>query len=317
MSQQLYKRALVTGGAGFIGSHLAKALIEEGLEVVILDNLSVGKIENVPEGAQFIEGDLLDNKSLRKAISNVDIVFHNAAKVSIRASLETFADDANNNIMGTLNLLKICNEASIRKLVSASSMAVYPDSPIAKSISEDSEAAPLTPYGISKLAGENYCLQLGRMMGFDVTILRYFNTYGIGQAFTPYVGVVTIFINRLLAGKSPKIFGDGKQIRDFVSVEDIVQANIKAMQYSHGWEVFNVGSGRGTSVYEIAQILIRELAPEIQAEFAAEHPGEVKNSVADISKISQFLHYQPKGVLEHDLREIATYYRSISQRKSG
>ena len=217
----MYKRALVTGGAGFIGSHLARALLKEHIEVVVLDNLSMGKIENVPEGAEFICGDVRSKDDTIRALHGVDIVFHEAARVSIRSSVEHFHDDAENNLMGTINLLRCCQADKVKKIIFASSMAVYADCKGPIPIVEDYTTEPISPYGISKLASEKYCMRFSEFTGIDCHVLRYFNTYGTGQTLSPYVGVITIFINRLLDGEPPIIFGDGEQKRDFIHVGDI------------------------------------------------------------------------------------------------
>jgi len=222
----MYKRALVTGGAGFIGSHLSRALLKEGLEVTILDNLSVGKKENIPGGCKFIHGDIRSIKDVKGALEGIDIVFHEAARVSIRSSVAMFYEDAEHNILGTLNVLKCCMKSSVKKIVYASSMAVFADCDSPRQINEEYPKEPLSPYGISKLASEKYCYQFSYDTGIHCHVLRYFNTYGVGQTLSPYVGVITIFINRLIEGKPPVIFGDGEQRRDFVHVSDIVSANI-------------------------------------------------------------------------------------------
>ena len=186
------KKALVTGGAGFIGSHLAEALLEEGLDVRVFDDLSVGRRENVPEAAEFVLGDVRDLDSVEKALDAIDIVFHLAAKVSVRGSLENFHEDAEVNLMGTINLLEAAGNSGVQKLVFASSMAVYADSARPDPIDEDFEKCPVSPYGIAKLAAERYCILVGPERGVDTCVLRYFNTYGPRQNFTPYVGVITI-----------------------------------------------------------------------------------------------------------------------------
>ena len=304
MAQSTFHRALVTGGAGFIGSHLSKALLEEGLEVVVLDNLSMGSAEKVPEGARLIVGDVRDKKIVTQALEGVDVVFHEAAKVTIRASVTEFYDDAENNIMGTIALLEALNKSSVKKLVFASSMAVYADSPAPEPIDENYCAEPISPYGISKLAGEMYCLNNTANAGIDCVVLRYFNTYGPGQTFTPYVGVITIFIKTLLQGKIPVIFGDGEQKRDFTYVGDIVQANILALKSTVTQHIFNVGTGTPTSVNDVARLLCERLSPSITPGHAGERPGELRYSIADISKARKLLGYEPTGNLENEMDAI-------------
>ena len=305
-----FKKALVTGGAGFIGSHLSKSLLQKGVEVVILDNLSTGKRENIPAGAQFIEGDILDLDLLEKLLPEIDIIFHEAARVSVRSSIKDFYQDAQNNIMGTLNVLHACSNSKVKKIVYASSMAVYADSLQPKPINETYVTEPCSPYGIAKLASEKYCLAITRELGMDCVILRYFNTYGRGQSFTPYVGVITIFIRQLLAGKSPVIFGTGEQCRDFVHVADVVDATVRAMDYSGQREIFNVGTGAGLSVKELFSLIRSKVNPSIEPSFTAEHPGEIKNSIADISKAQELMQYYPQGKVEELIEEIINWNSS-------
>jgi UDP-glucose 4-epimerase len=305
-------KALVTGGAGFIGSHLARALLAEGLEVTILDDLSMGKEENVPAGARFIHGDVRLQEDVRRAIQGATIVFHEAARVSIRASVMEFYQDADTNFMGTLNVLRCCAKSEVRKIVFASSMAVYADSDEPESIPEDHSTEPISPYGIAKLAAEKYCMQLSHDMGISCHVLRYFNTYGPGQTFTPYVGVITIFIRRLLQGQRPSIFGDGEQRRDFVHVDDIVAANLLSMKSPIERGIFNVGTGRATSVNDIASLLCSRINPECHPFHVDAHPGELRNSIADIGRISAALGYRPTATLPEKIDEVIEFYRNDS-----
>ena len=309
MTRSGFQRALVTGGAGFIGSHLARALLERGLEVNVLDDLSVGKQRSVPDGAKFIEGDIRDPEALDEALAGVDCVFHNAAVVSVRGSVEEFIGDADVNLMGTLNLLHRMGSARVRKGVLASSMAVYADNP--QPLAESHPTEPLSPYGIAKLAAEHYWLQLCRRFGIAATVLRYFNTYGPGQTFTPYVGVITIFINRLLAGEAPVIFGDGKQRRDFVHVDDVVAANLLALESGTSDRVFNIGTGRATSVNELACKLTQLLAPGTKAESASAQPGEMRNVTADISAIRAELGFEPTRP-QVDFTDVVRYWKEAA-----
>lgn len=300
-----FKNSLVTGGAGFIGSHLSRALLEKGLKVTIVDNLSTGKIENVPDGAAFFKGDILDN-NLRKILDehNIDIIFHQAARVSIRDSMANFAEDAKTNIMGTANTLSSCAGSNVKKFIYASSMAVYADCEKPEPIAEDYILEPISPYGISKLAAEKYCLLLAKKMGISCTILRYFNTYGIGQQYTPYVGVITIFINRLLQGLPIQIFGDGQQRRDFIHVSDVVNANILAMEKDCDSNTFNIGTGKATSVNELAEIVRKKINLAAEIRHIDEHKGELKNSIADITKAKYNLGFLPQETFEDAIDEI-------------
>jgi len=302
-----YRRALVTGGAGFIGSHLAHRLLREGLQVVVLDNLSMGEIENVPAGAEFIHDDIRADGAMQRALEQVDVVFHLAARVSIRASVQTYQEDADVNLMGTLNVLRACAGRGIAKFVYASSMAVYADAPGPVPLTEDHHTLPLSPYGVSKLAGENYVRLVATQSGFKAVSLRYFNTYGPGQAYTPYVGVITIFVQRLVRGEPPIIFGDGLQCRDFVFVGDVVEATWLAMLQDVDGLSLNVGSGRGRTVNEIASLLCSRLRPDIAPKHAPAHAGELRNSIADISRAERVLGYRPKADLEEQLDDIISW----------
>jgi UDP-glucose 4-epimerase len=307
-----YKRALVTGGAGFIGSHLAERLLSEGLQVVVLDDLSVGKRENAPIGAEFIHGDVRDDGAVAAAVSGADVVFHLAARVSIRASVAGFYEDAETNLMGTLNMLRACASHGVKKLIYASSMAVYADSSAPVPLSESYHTAPISPYGVAKLACERYAMLVAAQSGFNAVALRYFNTYGPRQTYTPYVGVVTIFVQRLLRGEPPVIFGDGEQCRDLVYVGDIVEATFRAMACDVSNEVLNVGSGRGVTVNQIAALLCARLRPDISPQRVPAHPGELRNSIADIARARRILGYEPKVRLEDKIGEIVAWNRGIA-----
>ena len=302
-----YKKALVTGGAGFIGSHLVRALLERGLEVIVLDDLSMGRRENVPAEAAFIEADVLDSERLRKALLGVDIVFHLAARVTVRASMERFVDDAHTNVMGTLSVFQACRGSSVGKIILASSMAVYADTARPVPIPETYATEPISPYGISKLASEKYLHCVCNTAGIESASLRLFNTYGSGQTLTPYVGVMTIFINRLLAGEPPIIFGDGEQCRDFVYVGDIVAGFLLAMDtVTHG-QAFNIGSGRGMTINILANLLCQHINPRLAPVHQEAQAGELRNSIADITRARMALGYQPQGQLEKQLDDIIAW----------
>ena len=305
------RRALVTGGAGFIGSHLVERLLSEGLQVVVLDDLSVGKRENVAPDAEFVEGDVRDSDVVADVTSGVDVLFHLAARVSIRASVAGFYGDAQTNLMGTLNVLQACAANDVQRFVYASSMAVYADSPQAIPLPETYRTEPISPYGVAKLASERYAMLVADQAGFQAVALRYFNTYGPRQTFTPYVGVITIFIQRLLRGEAPVIFGDGEQCRDFVYVGDIVEATFKAMMSDVHGEVMNVGSGTGTSVNGIVALLCARLGLDVVPCHVPQHVGELRNSIADISKARHLLGYDPRGRLEDKMDEIIAWNREM------
>jgi UDP-glucose 4-epimerase len=305
-----YQRILVTGGAGFVGSHLVDALVEAGTDVVVVDNLSTGSPDNLNPGAEFIEADTRDGKMMKQVIaSGVDAVIHLAARVSVRSSVEGFLDDADNNVLGTLTLLDACRNTGVKKFVYASSMAVYADGAERTPIPETYPKAPPSPYGVAKLTCERYLELLQPSLGMQIAALRYFNIYGPRQGYTPYVGVITIFSKELLKDQPPVIFGDGEQTRDFVSVRDIVQGTLLALDADIDWDVFNIGSGRGWTVNQIAQMLIDKIQPGTVPESADARPEEMLFSVADLTKSKEKLGYEPTGKLEEDIDEIIQWCR--------
>lgn len=298
-----YKRALVTGGAGFIGSHLVERLLETGVNVVLLDDLSTGQRENVPADAELIVGDIRDDRAVGEALSGVDVVFHLAARVSIRDSFRGLQEDADVNVMGTINLLKQFSQSKAQKFVYASSMATY-GTASKLPIHEEATVEPTSPYGISKLAGEQYVLCMCQHSQKESVVLRYFNTYGTRQTLTPYVGVITIFIQKLLDDQVVPIFGDGSQQRDFISVEDVAEATRLAMDYSGEQRIFNVGSGTGKNINEIAELLQKLMDKPRKIEHLPEQPGEPADSIADISRARKELGFTPRCTLEKKLPQV-------------
>lgn len=303
------RRVLVTGGAGFIGSHLVEALAARGERVVVYDNLSMGRHENLPPDVPLIHADVRDTAALSAAMQHADTVFHLAARVSVRDSLRSFAEDADVNLFGTLRMLEACAAARPRRLIFASSMAVYADSPRPDPVPETYCTAPLSPYGVSKLAAEQYVLQLAPRFGVEPVVLRFFNTYGTRQTDTPYVGVISIFVRRLLAGQAPTIFGDGGQCRDFVHVSDIVAGCLLAMESPRAGIVANIGTGIATSVNALAALLCERIAPQIRPQHGPNQPGELRNCVADITAARELLGYAPRASLAEKLAEVIEYLR--------
>jgi len=296
-------RFLITGGAGFIGSHIAKEIVTKG-DVIIFDNLSVGNKKNVPAGCEFVLGDIRNKKDISKAMKNVDIVFHNAAFVSIRGSFGKLREDIESNCIGTLNVLEKAADEGVKKIVFASSMAVYGE-PQRLPVRESDPLNSVSPYGFSKAKSEMYCQIFEENKGLKSVILRYFNTYGMGQTPSPYVGVITTFINQALKKKPLTIFGDGNQTRDFVWVEDIAQANVLAA-YSNVDGVFNVGSGIEISINQLADMIIEHTGG---TKVYLDNPsGEVSLMAADISKAKEFLDYSPKGELKKVLPHLIDWW---------
>ncbi len=293
---------LVTGGAGFIGSHLTQALLARGIAVTVLDNLSVGHRAAIPAAARFVEGDVRDRAAVGEALATVDAVIHLAAQVTIRGSFDRFYEDLDTNLMGTANIVRSLEPTRIRWFTLASSMAVYADSPAPRPLPEGYVTEPLSPYGVGKLAAERVCRQMLATLGIPLTVLRFFNTFGPGQRYTPYVGVMTIFVTRLLRGETPVIFGDGEQQRDFVHVADIVSGVTGSLGRAAG--TFNLGSGQNTSLNELAALLIDRLRPGTQPIYEPSRGGELRFSVADISAARQAFGYVPSRRLAAHLDEL-------------
>jgi UDP-glucose 4-epimerase len=239
----------------------------------------------------------------------VDCVFHEAAIVSIRASVEGFVRDAEVNLVGTLNVLQCMADSGVKKAVLASSMAVYADSPAPVPLREDARLGPVSPYGVAKLASEQYWLMMCGHFGLDATVLRYFNTYGPNQTPTPYVGVITIFINRLLRGEAPMVYGDGDQRRDFVHVDDIVAANLAVLGPGTAGRTFNVGTGHATSVNDIARELVARLAPGLAPRHAPPVEGEMRNAIADATALREATGWTPARP-RPDFDQVVDYWRT-------
>jgi UDP-glucose 4-epimerase len=309
----MFSHALVTGGAGFIGSHLTRQLLAAGHRVTVIDNLSVGRRDAVHDGARFVHGDIRDESALSSALADVDCVFHLAAQVTIRGSFDRFYEDLDCNVMGTARLLRTVDPSRIKWFTLASSMAVYADAPSPAPIGEAHPTQPLSPYGIGKLAAEGLSRQILEARGIPFTAVRYFNTFGPGQTYTPYVGVITIFVTRLLQGERITIFGDGEQQRDFVHVEDIAAGTMLTPGRAPG--TYNLGTGQGTSLNTLAALLIREVGATSNPAYAPTQPGELRFSVADISAARAALSYQPRQTLAGNVGEvIAAIRRRLSDR---
>jgi UDP-glucose 4-epimerase len=303
-----FHHALVTGGAGFIGSHLTRRLLTSGHRVTVLDNLSVGRRAAVPDEARFVHGDIRDEAALADALTDADCVFHLAAQVTIRGSFDRFYEDLDTNVMGTARLLRAVDPAKVKWFTLASSMAVYADAPSPAPIAESHLTAPISPYGIGKLAAEGVARQILSTRGIPFTAVRYFNTFGPGQTYTPYVGVITIFVTRLLAGEPITVFGDGEQQRDFVHVDDIVAGTMATVGRTPG--TYNLGSGRGTSLNQLAALMTARLAPAAQPQHAPPQAGELRYSVADITAARSALGYLPTRRLDTDVEGVIADIRA-------
>ncbi|HKY23364.1 MAG TPA: NAD-dependent epimerase/dehydratase family protein [Vicinamibacterales bacterium] len=287
------QRALVTGGAGFIGSHVVRALLTQDIPVTVIDNLSVGRPERVPAPARLVVGDILDAEAMRDAIQGCDLVLHLAARVAIRSSFEFAAEDGTINYVGTASVLRAAAAAKVRRFVYASTMGVYADSPTSAPLAETHATVPVAPYGISKLAGERLVHLMCERDGMSSAALRLFNTYGSGQQFSPYVGVVTIFVHKTLKGETPEIFGDGEQCRDFVHVEDVASAFVRVAHSDVTGETYNVGSGSAVTVNKVFTCVQQAMQTASKPAYRPAAAGELRNSVADISRAHRVFGYKP------------------------
>jgi len=308
-------RVLVTGGAGFIGSNLVDRLVREGYRVGILDDFSTGEISNIDSGdiekgrVQIHRGDITDYQFVRAVVKDYEAIYHEAALPSVARSIEDPILVNNVNVTGTLNLLKSAVDLKVKKVVYASSSSVYGESAKLPKV-ETMASLPVSPYGASKLAAENYCRVFAKVYGLQTVCLRYFNVYGPRQKYGHYSGVIPIFITRLANDLPPVIFGDGEQLRDFTFVEDVVEANLLALrrEVSAG-EVLNIASGGTTSINELATLLAELMGkPQILAEHAAERPGDIRASHADIGSAREVLGYEPKFVPAQGLPTVIKWF---------
>ena len=312
-----YSKVLVTGGAGFIGSHLIDRLLNEGFEVTVIDNLYTGPLENIAhyqdrEEFYFIKGDIRDFNLVKETIKGIDAVFHEAALASVTLSVENPILTNDINVIGTLNLLKASSDLHVKRFIYASSAAVYGDTPSPQK-REDMTPNPTSPYGVSKLAAEDYVKLFHKLYGLETVSLRYFNVYGPRQRFDiqcAYGGAITIFTNRLLKNMPPIIYGDGQQTRDFVYIQDVVEANMLALSSEKAaGEVFNIGTGTNVSVNQIAEALKDIMnKKDLKNVHADPRPTDIRHGYADISKAQKILGYSPKFSIKEGLTELVKWY---------
>lgn len=309
------RKFLVTGGAGFIGSHIVEALVDRGDEVRVLDNLSTGDRANLEPFAasiEFIEGDLVDPEVVAAAVDGVDCIFHEAALPSVPRSVEYPLDTNAACVTGTVTLLDAARRAGVRRLVYAASSSAYGDQPTS-SKRETDLPAPLSPYGAAKLAAEYYCQAFTATYGFETVAIRYFNVFGPRQdPDSPYSAVIPRFITALLAGQPPVIYGDGHQARDFTYVKNVVHGNLLAADASGAaGRVFNVANGRSTSLLELVDLLNEMLGTDVAPKHDPPRAGDIRESLADISQARAVLNYEPQIRFEDGLRRSIDYYRQL------
>ena len=311
----LTPKVLVTGGAGFIGSNLAKRLVREGARVTILDNFATGFRENLEEiGGDFdlVEGDLNDAGALRSAIEGAEIVFHQAALPSVPRSVENPEETHDACVNGTFKLLLRAKDAGVRRVVYAASSSAYGDQPTLPKV-ESMRPEPLSPYAAAKLMGEYYCSVFGHVYGLETVSLRYFNVFGPRQnPSSMYSGVISRFIDALMKGDRPVIYGDGEQSRDFTYIDNVVDANIKAAQSPRAaGNVINTANGERISLNELLKVL-QSISDrdDLKADHQPERKGDVKHSQADNSKALELLGYEKLVGLEEGLRRTIDWWKN-------
>ena len=293
---------VITGGAGFIGSHIAKHLVEKNHDVIVVDNLSRGRLENlskIKEQIEFKKMDILDFDSLKKVIFNSDGIFHQAALTSVPESFIQKEKYHNVNVKGTENIFKLAKEFG-KKVVYASSSSIYGNTTTIP-IQENFEKNPINPYGITKLDDEKLA-QKYHNLGVSIIGLRYFNVYGVGQT-NDYAGVITKFIDQINVNKSPIIFGDGTHTRDFISVEDIAKANLLSMESNTDFSFLNIGTGISTSIKELAELMIELSGKKLEISFDDLPLGDVKDSLADVSLAKKLINWNYETSLKNGLKK--------------
>ena len=304
---------LVTGGAGFIGSHLVEALLKRGDQVRVVDNFSTGKRENVPAGVDVIEGDLADDGVAVRAVVGCDYVLHQAAIPSVPRSVKDPLGTHRANVDGTMQLLVASRDAGVKRLVFAGSSSTYGNSAVLPK-REDMRPSPITPYALQKYIGEQYCQLFTSLYGLETVTTRYFNVFGPRQApDSPYSGVISLFIKALLAGQSPLIHGDGRQTRDFTYVANVVDGVLRAATAEGGsGEVINVATGGRISLLELVRAVQLILGSDKAPTFDPPREGDVKDSQADIFKARKMLGYDPSVPFEDGLRQTVAWFKTLS-----
>lgn len=317
-----FSRVLIAGGAGFIGSHLADKLLNEGMEVTVLDNLYTGKLANLQHcrskrGFKFVKGDVRNAKTVKLALKDAEAIFNDAAIVSVPRSLENPMLANEVNAGGALNLLTACLKSGTKRFIQASSASIYGNTKTLP-VNENALPNPLSPYAVAELAAENYAKAFHQVYGLETVCLRYFNVYGPRQTYSAYSGAVTIFLNQLLQNTQPTIFGDGNQTRDFVYVEDIVQANLLALttKKSTG-ETFNVATGTPQTINELVNTLREKLGKQhLTPIYANARPGDIKHSYANIDKAKKMLRYNPNFALDEGIKRLVEWYTPAKKTKN-
>ena len=304
---------LVTGGAGFIGSHLTEELVRRGERVRVVDNLATGKRANLAHlsGVEFLEGDLADIAVAHRAVKGMEIVLHQAAIPSVPRSVEDPVTSNRANVDASLNLLVAARDAGVRRVVYAGSSSAYGDTPVLPKV-ESMSTAPLSPYALQKLVGEEYCRMFTRLYGLETVTTRYFNVFGPRQdPSSPYSGVISLFVSALCAGRAPTIHGDGEQTRDFTYVANVVDGVLRASSAPGvSGDVINVATGGRISLNQLFRTIRDLVGASVEPVYAAPRQGDVRDSRADIEKARRLLGYQPTVSFDDGLRKTIEWYRT-------
>ena len=314
-------RYVVTGGAGFIGSNTVEELVRRGHSVVVLDDLSSGKEENLAEVRNkitFIKGSISDIENVRKAMHEAEFVLHLAARTSVPRSVKDPIETNRANVDGTLNVLVAARDAKVKRIVFAASSSAYGETPTLPKV-ETMQPQPISPYGVSKFVGELYAQTFGRCYGIENVSLRYFNIFGPRQdPGSPYSGVLAKFCLAFLDDTQPVIFGDGEQTRDFTFVENAVQANLLACEAPNvSGKVFNIGTGDRFSLNQTVQLLMNISGKQLEVKYDPPREGDIRDSLADITQARQFLGYDPQVRFDEGLRRTFEWYRSMQAKAAA
>ena len=307
-------RVIVTGGGGFIGSHLVERMLGEGHDVRVLDNFATGKRENLLDfidDVELVEGDIQSYERVHTAVRGCDLVLHQAALPSVPRSVQDPLTSNAVNVIGTLNVLLASRDAEVRRVVFASSSSIYGANPELPK-HEDLSSVPMSPYAVAKLAGEGYCRSFHQVFGLDTVALRYFNVFGSRQdPLSQYAAVIPNFITALITGAQPVVYGDGEQSRDFTYVENVVEANLLAMTTDGvAGKVFNIAAGERLSLNQLLRHLGELTGADVEARYEPARPGEVRHSQADVSRAERELGYRLVVPVEEGLRRTTAWYES-------
>jgi len=307
------KKVIVTGGAGFIGSHLAEDLVRRDYQLTILDDLSTGRMENIEQllkrdNVRFVQESVTNPHLLQGLFQNTDYVFHQAAIPSVPRSMKDPRASHDVNITGTLNVLLAARDSGVKKVIYASSSSVYGDTPTLPKV-EDMIPNPQSPYALTKMVGEYYCNIFHQIYDLPTVCLRYFNVYGPRQdSNSQYAAVIPVFAERVSQNKQPIIYGDGEQTRDFTFIKDVVAANILAAE-GDAYGVFNIGIGQSISINELAELVVKLMGSSVKPIYQEARPGDVRHSLADITRARTF-GFAPEYDLEKGLRETIQRFRN-------